>query len=98
MMLGCWVPGAPKLGSWRLGYWRLGGYQACRPRLGGLAGVIAGWLVSVLGCVLTRSTLREVGGYMYVYMCVCVYIYIDRYRYRYRYVCMYIYICMCVYI
>ena len=52
------------LGYWRLGYWRLGGYKACRPRLGGLAliGVIAGWLVLVLGCVLTRSTLREVGG------------------------------------
>ena len=64
MVLGCWVPGAWKLGYWRLGSWRLGGYQACRPRLGGLAliGVIAGWLVLVLGCVLTRSTLREVGG------------------------------------
>ena len=53
------------LGYWRLGYWRLGGYKACRPRLGGLAliGVIAGWLVLVLGCVLTRSTLREVGRF-----------------------------------
>jgi hypothetical protein len=53
------------LGYWRLGYWRLGGYKACRPRLGGLAliGVIACWLVLVLGCVLTRSTLREVGGF-----------------------------------
>ena len=52
-----------------LGYWRLGGYKACRPRLGGLAliGVIAGWLVLVLGCVLTRSTLREVGGYEIIY-------------------------------
>ena len=54
------------LGYWRLGYWRLGGYKACRPRLGGLAliGVIAGWLVLVLGCVPTRSTLREVGGFL----------------------------------
>ena len=47
MVLGCWVPGAWKLGYWRLGSWRLGGYQACRPRLGGLAliGVIAGLVV-----------------------------------------------------
>ena len=69
-MLGAWcheaqILEAPILGYWRLDYWRLAGYKACRPRLGGLAlnGVIAGWLVLVLGCVLTRSTLREVGGY-----------------------------------
>jgi hypothetical protein len=39
--------------------WRLQGLQAKAWRLG----VIAGWLVLVIGCVLTRSTLREVGGY-----------------------------------
>ena len=38
--------------------WRLQGLQAKAWRLG----VIAGWLVLVIGCVPTRSTLREVGG------------------------------------
>ena len=44
MVLGCWVPGSPKLGYWRLRDWRLPGLRAKAWRLG-FDWVIAGLVV-----------------------------------------------------